>query len=209
MNSLETLLADTIGYLHLVVTPYSPGDKLQPVKIDNQLFSIIQGIYISPYVGSLFKDNSTFIDGILLDTTWKLINKYVTSIIMVYSLNVGISCGFAFGGAEDSDLYNQFIDKFQEKLNVNLKQYYCESDQGSALRSDCDSFDKPHLACLRHFKVGLKTKAHSSAICEIISCKTTAELETLLEYYSSKFDEITDRNDLKSLQRFAQSWLDI
>ena len=56
MNSLETLLANTIGYLHLVVTPYSPGDKLQAIKIDNRLFSIIKGIYISPYADSLFKD---------------------------------------------------------------------------------------------------------------------------------------------------------
>ena len=96
---------------------------------------------------------------------------------MCSSLNVGISCGFAFGGAEDSELYNQFITKFQEKLNINLKQYYCESDQGSILRSVCDSFDKPHLACLRHFKVGLKTKAHSNDICEIISCKKEPELK--------------------------------
>ena len=199
-NSFDTFISKVIGYLHLNITPYTAGDNLQTIEIENEVYSIINGIYISPYSESLFKENEELIDGIMLDTTWKVISKYVTSIMMVSSLNVGISCAFAFGGAEDSDLYRQFIDKFNSKLGINLKNYYCESDQGSALRSICDSFEKPHLACLRHFKVSLKTRPHSNAICEIITCRTELDLNRLFEYYSERFAEISDAKELKQLK---------
>lgn len=199
-NSFDNFISKVIGYIHFNVTPYAAGDKLQTIEIEGRLYSIINGIYISPYAESLFKENHDLIDGIMLDTTWKVISKYVTSIMMCSSLNVGISCAFAFSGAEDSDLYRQFIDKFNDKLGVNLKAYYCESDQGSALKSVCDSFEKTHLACLRHFKVSLKTKAHSIAICEIITCRTELDLERLFQYYSERFSEITNSSELKQLK---------
>ena len=134
-----------------------------------------------------------------MDTTWKTIHKYVTSLLMCSSYNVGVSTAFAFGGSEDKDLYNMFIDKFNSLLGIDLKQYIVESDQGSALRSVCDKFNQLHLACLRHFKVSLKTYKFSLQISNLISVRSQQELDNLMKIYETEFSQITDSNDMKRL----------
>lgn len=199
MSSLSAFLENTTGYLHLILVPYTEYDHLETIDIDRTKYSILGGIYISPITKSLFEDNEDMIDGLMMDTTWKVINKYVTSILMCSSYNVGVSTAFAFGCAEDKDLYNMFIDKFNSVLGINLRQYIVESDQGSALRAVCDKFDQIHLACLRHFKVALKTYKFSLQISYLISARSEVELRTLMKLYSEEFAKITDSNDKKRL----------
>ena len=57
INSREKFCEETIGYLHLNLTEYLPGDKLETIDIEDKTYSIINGIYISPYAQSVFKDN--------------------------------------------------------------------------------------------------------------------------------------------------------
>jgi hypothetical protein len=45
-------------------------------------------------------------DGLMLDTTWEIIRKDVTTIIMAVCRNVGFPLGFAFGAAETVQLYD-------------------------------------------------------------------------------------------------------
>ena len=35
-------------------------------------YNIFDGVYISPFTKSIFKDNTELIDGILMDTTWNI-----------------------------------------------------------------------------------------------------------------------------------------
>ena len=128
--------------MHLTLTQYSERDHFETIEIENQKYSILNGIYIAPTTKSVFTDNSEMIDGILMDTTWKVIHKYVTSILICASYNVVVSHAFAFGGSEDRDLYNMFIEKFKSIIGIDLTNYYVESDHGSALRSVCDKFLK-------------------------------------------------------------------
>lgn len=192
VNSLETFLHSTIGFLHITLMPYNDNNKFESVIIDGTKYSIINGIYIAPYSESLFLANQSDIDGILMDTTWKVISKYVTSILMAESHNVGIPVAFVFGKAEDKELYSIFIDKFNEILNVNLKNYYVESDQGSALKSVCDSFNKTHFACLRHYKVSLKSRIFSHELGILVSCRSQHEFEFLKKAYEERLREESD-----------------
>ena len=108
--------------------PYREKDDLPTINIDGNKYTIIDGIYISPLIESLFNEHEELIDGLLMDTTWKVINKYVTSILMVTIRNVGVPIAFTFGSAEDKKLYNTFIKQFQTLFNINLKRFIVESD---------------------------------------------------------------------------------
>ncbi len=199
INSLESFIRNINGYLHLQLVPYSENDKLETIQFGCNKYSVLGGIYVSPLAKSIFTDNRALIDGLMLDTTWRTINKYVTSILMCVSHNVGISVAFAFGGSEDKDLYNMFIDTFRTLYRIDIKGFNVESDQGSALRSVCDSFDGIHLACLRHFKVSLKTYKFSHQISNLISVRSQKELDTLMKLYSDEFALITDPLDKRKL----------
>ena len=201
INSLQSFIENTLGYIHLTLLPKFPGDHFQHITIDNIDYSIVNGIYISPYAKSILLDNPSKIDGILMDTTWRVINKYVTSILMVTSYNVGIPIAFAFGESEDKKLYSLFIKEFNERLNIDLKQYVVESDQGTALKAVCDTFQKIHLACLRHFLVSLGSHPFSYQIGKLISCRNDFELDTLIAHYNSCFKKIEDEKMLKDLRK--------
>jgi hypothetical protein len=63
----------------------------------------LRGRYVSPWAQSFLAKNS--VDGPMLNATWKVIRKYVTTTIMTVYRNVGIPLGFAFGAAETVELY--------------------------------------------------------------------------------------------------------
>ena len=146
-------------------------------------------------------DNPDLIDGLLMDTTWRIISKYATSILMATTYNVGLPIAFAFGESEDKKLYSLFINEFHEKLGIDLKQYAVESDQGTALKSVCDTFHEIHLACLRHFLVSLGNRTFSYHIGKLISCRNDFELNTLKMHCTSMFKRIKDEKEQKDLKK--------
>ena len=71
----------------------------------------------------------------LLDTTWKILPNYDTSILMGSSMNTGIPLSFAFGEGETKELYNLHFKHFKSLFNIDLERFNFESDQGVSLLS--------------------------------------------------------------------------
>ena len=200
VNSLESFMSSVDGYLHLNLIKNKYSRSFQNIVIDGVEYSILNGIYISPFTHSLFNENPELIDGILMDTTWRAISKYVTSILMCSSYNVGVPTAFAFSSAEDKELYSLLINHMRDDVGVDLTTYYVESDQGSALKAVCDEFKKTHFACLRHFKVSLKCKVFSFQLGKLLSCSSQIEFDSLRRLYSSALCFIDDHDTLKQIQ---------
>ena len=89
-DSFEALIKKISGYIHFNVYPWNDNDKLPMINIDKTSFTIISGVYVSPFAQNLIKNSFDIIDGLLFDTTWKVMPHFVTSILMVSSFNVGI-----------------------------------------------------------------------------------------------------------------------
>ena len=110
INSIESLAEHITGYLELDLEEATSKKKLQSIFItsknelnveETKKYYIKSGVYISPWVQSLLTDNDDLIQGYLLDTTWKIMSSYVTSIMMGSSYSVGIPLAFAFGRSEE------------------------------------------------------------------------------------------------------------
>ena len=70
-----------------------------------------------------------------MDTTWRVLPYYVTSILMASSMNGGLPLSFSFGFSENVEIYQNHFNAFQNLFHIDLKQYTFESDQGPALKS--------------------------------------------------------------------------
>jgi hypothetical protein len=121
--------ARILRYLHLDIGQWLRGDsEFKRLVRGEDEFSIL-----SPWAQSILQRNS--VDGLMLDMTWKITRKYVTTIIMAVYRNMGIPLGFAFGAAEIVDLHEQHFESFNHLFGMDLSHYILESDQGSALCS--------------------------------------------------------------------------
>jgi hypothetical protein len=147
-HSLHAFL-EIPGWLSLNLFLRQPADegKLEPYDYEGSRWSIDSGIWVHPLAPSILTENE--IDGIVLDTTFKVIRLYYTAILVAVYHNVGIPIAFTFGGGETEDLYNTFSVTFQELFGIDLKKYILESDQGSALKKIGKNYRR-HLFCLRH-----------------------------------------------------------
>ena len=190
----------TEGYLKLFVTKESYSSK-QHMVIDENEVSILSGIYISPFAKSIFEDNEEIADGLLMDTTWRVLPYYVTSILMISMCNVGIPVAFSFGNSETIDLYELFFSVMKEKIDVDLSSRVVESDKGVALAAVCSKHNCKHLGCLRHFLVSIGTKPYSQQIGELVSCKCQLDFDVLCDIYSKSFAEYIDTDEFADLQK--------
>jgi hypothetical protein len=108
------------------------------------------------------------VDGLVLDTTWKVIRKCVTTIIMAVDRNVKVPLGFTFGAAETVEFYEQHFGVFNGLFGIEASHYILRSDHGSALYSLCRSKAQVQLFCLRHFLLSLKQKESSGQIVNLV-----------------------------------------
>ena len=99
------------------------------------------------FAKSIFEDNEEIADGLLMDTTWSVLQYYVTSILMVSMCNDGIPVAFSFGNSETIDLYDTFFSVMKEKIGVDLSSHIVESDKGIALAAVCSKHNCKHLGC--------------------------------------------------------------
>ena len=152
----ETFMKNAHGYLLFRTSDIVDDDKFDIYENGDEKQSIIDGVYISSFASSILRENADIVDGLIMDTTWKVMKNYVTSILVASSFSVSIPLGFSFGAAETKDLYELLFIYFKSKLDIDLSQYIIESDQGSALRSVCEHYGNEHLACLRHLLVSLR-----------------------------------------------------
>ncbi|NLZ73129.1 MAG: hypothetical protein GX905_04840 [Bacteroidales bacterium] len=189
VNSLEILEKKINGFIKLDVQPVTTKKRLISINIENVNHYIKSGVYISPWAKSLLEDK-TITQGFLLDTTWKIMPYYVTSIIMISCYNIGIPIGFAFGHSEDKELYKNLLITIQEKTGIQFKHYPFESDQGSALKSICSELEITHLVCLRHLLVSLKYAEFVYEITMLLKSTSTFELSKAKEFVENRFKTI-------------------
>jgi len=188
------------GFLKLYVSAHLNGKKVH-ISVDEREFSIISGIYVSPYAEEIFKNNKNIIDGILMDTTWKLIPCYVTSILMLSICNVGIPVAFCFGDSENTELYDMFFKVFKENYYIDLSTFVIESDQGKALSAICSKYKCKHIGCLKHLITSLGLGPFSKQVSDLVSAKCDMDYETLRKMYSEKFSEYINTDSFKELEK--------
>jgi hypothetical protein len=114
------------GWLDLILVEPKDGDGLECITLDdNQISSILCGYWAHLRASSIMTHNK--IDGLVMDTTFKVIQLYDTTALVAVSYNMGIPVCVAFGYQELIELYNQFY-VFFDKFYVNLRTYILESD---------------------------------------------------------------------------------
>lgn len=87
----QKFFEDNEGYIKFLISEKKRTDEAKTIIKDDGEFSILSGIYISPFAKSIFSDlNCHLVDGLLMDTTWKAMPYYVTSILMASICNVGV-----------------------------------------------------------------------------------------------------------------------
>jgi hypothetical protein len=184
----DTLKQFISGHLRLYISLPSPDDEFELIHSQGESYSILHGWYIAPWARDILTKNS--IDGLLLDTTWRVMRDYVTVILMAVLYNVGIPIALAFGPGETTELYEQIYEAFQNRFGIDLGTFPLESDQGSALATLCRKHQQIHLLCLRHFLVSLKQRRFSLQVGNLVKCRSEMEFQTLKDVYQSEFSEI-------------------
>ena len=201
VTSLEALSKKITGCLHLDLQKVMVKKRLPQIEYtyngETNNYYIISGIYISPWAKSIVLENQEVVHGFLLDTTWKIMQHFVTSILMASSLNVGIPLAFAFGKSEDKVHYSKFLTYIQTQLDFNFKGRIIESDQGSALKAVAKEFEMINLACLRHLLVSLKYNEHTYLLSTLIRCTTQEEYDATMTYIIQQYESF-DWNNKKS-----------
>ena len=167
---------------------------------------IKRGIYISPFAESICSDdNKEIVHGLLLDTTWRTLPHFVTSIIMASICNVGIPLGFSFGPSESKESYKVFYDKFASVINVDLKKYIIESDRGSALKAIAKEINIEHLSCSAHLLRSLKNTEFSYQVGQLVTARCQTDLNILMDIYSTEFSTFINTNKMQYLNKILMS----
>ncbi|KAK8892033.1 hypothetical protein M9Y10_029255 [Tritrichomonas musculus] len=191
INTFEKFQTFSKVFLCLNIQKTKIKKRLTKIVLNGEEYTIISGIYILPDSESIISENN-IIDGMLLDTTWKILPNYDTSILMGSSMNTGIPLSFAFGEGETKELYNLHFKHFKSLFNIDLERFNFESDQGVSLLSIFKEKSINYFVCLRHLLVNLKFNEFSYAIKNIIFCCTEFELQRSIEFYSNIFSKVTD-----------------
>lgn len=192
-TTYEKFINNNEGYFKFIISETSSADKeCFSITRDDKDYSILSGVYISPFAKSMCIKNAEIFDGLLMDATWKTIDGYVTSILMASICNVGVPLGFAFGPAESKDLYEHFYKSFNDIIDVDLSNYVTESDGGSALSAITADKEQKQLTCHHHYLRSLKTNEFSHQVGALTSCQCSIDLENLLKEYSKEFARFTN-----------------
>jgi hypothetical protein len=140
---------------------------------------------VSPWTQSIVQLNT--INGLMLDTTWRVLRQHIASLLMAVYRNVVVPLGFAFGVAETVDLDDQHDGAFAQLFGIELQKYSLESDQGSASSALCRLKEQGQFFCMRHFLLSLKSKKFSLAVENLVKCRTEDEFMALRSMYEGEF----------------------
>lgn len=199
---LDELINSTEGYFFLELsTSNNTGKKLDVCKIESETYYILGGTYFSPYIYNLVQDSH--VNGIQLDTTWSILQQYVTSIPTIIISGVGIPIGFQFGLVEDIPIYINFFEKFEETFGFKINDYItiAQSDQGGPLISAVSDLGMDHIFCLRQVLVSLKTSKFSSQIGKLVSAVSEKDLNDLMSQYNEAWKDLNE-DDLGDLRKY-------
>ena len=182
------------GLLHLKLEQMKVHKRLQTYEVDNVEYYIHSGVFIFPKAYDLLQNYKDSINGFILDTTWKILPLYVTSILAACFANTSVPIGFAFGTGETKKLYKFLISTIEEKLQYSFKGVILESDQGGSLRSLSIEYSMLHLLCYRHFIANLKKAKYSYELIKLIGCRSLFDLQNTKGLFGAKFTEIIQKN---------------
>ena len=105
VNSFEKLKTKITGYFYFDIQKSKIKHHLARVNYKDEIYNIIDGIFISPYARSILTNKPERLNGLLLDTTFKVLPYFFTSILLVSIKNTGIPISFSFGSSENKTLY--------------------------------------------------------------------------------------------------------
>jgi hypothetical protein len=135
------------GYLKLHIQPFHRWDKLDTYDVPGGAgrSSIAGGCYIHRRAPSILRYHlRNNIKGLLLDTTWSVMQNYVTAILVGVAYNTAVPLSFAFGAVEAFELYEIFFNIFRSVYDIDLADFKVESDQGSGLKKYCETHQIVH-----------------------------------------------------------------
>lgn len=199
--TFEKLCKINEGYLLLNLADFNDTNKiLDKLNVEGKEYFITGGTYITPWASSLLRGGAA--SGTILDTTWNLLQRYVCSIPSLAIQNVGLPIGFTFSLVEDSAIYKDFFNIFQNAFGFPIQNFIsvAMSDQGSPLKSAIKDLGLEHIFCLRHLLVSLKKTPFSQQIGNLVSSTNEYDFNELCELYSKKWKEISDEKKLKQLK---------
>jgi hypothetical protein len=188
------------GLLGLNLAVRLSDERLEPYEYKKQTYSILSGYWVSPLAESILRENE--IDGLIMDTTFRVMRQYYTAILVAVRHNVGIPLAISFGPRESVELYNTFYEVFDHEFHINLAGYILESDQGSALKA-VGKHHPRHLFCLRHVLKSLHSKdcgRFASLVGNLISARSERELDLLYEIYTPDFAAVYREAGAEKLQ---------
>ena len=120
--------------------------------------------------------------------------------------NIGVPIGFTFSIVEDTFIFKDFFDTFQNSYRFKIKDYIkvIESDQGKPLRSFVKGEGFQHLICLRHLLSSLGKSQFSYKIGYLVSAVNQYDLEELKKTYSQSWKQIKNQKELDKLKRLLK-----
>lgn len=201
INCIEDLEKEGVnGFLKLKLQKKVTHKRLQTFSYKDEEYYIISGVFLLPLAKSIFEDNPDIeIHGFLLDTTWRILPMYVTSIITVCFLNTSLPIGFTFSNGETKENYNYLLSVIESEFSIDFQSKIIESDQGKALIGLCQDRSIFHLKCIRHLLAGLKHDPYSYEIGQLVQCSSEFDLNNCADFFALKFTEICskDPNNLR------------
>ena len=198
VNSFESFKKSNKGYLKLNIQNVVKKRRLAKIIYKEKEEYILNGIFVSNYAKSILTENK--ISGLMVDTTWKVMSHYVTSILMAIIGNTGIPLSFSFGLSENTELYDLHYEAFK-KLEINLADFTIESDKGPAIKSFCDEHAINQIYCLRHLLNSLKYKEFSYQVGLLVKCASVSDFEMCKSTLEEEFSEINDQTKLAALNK--------
>lgn len=203
INNLTKLTKYANGYIIFDIQRKTSNKKLPVIIYKDLQYYIIGGCYILPTTQSLFLEYKEIINGILMDTTWKVLPHFVTSIMMVSAKNIGLPIGFSFheGSSETRELYESLFITMKMTLDIDISIYPVESDLGPALNSLSIKYGLIQFYCLRHYLSNLKKNPFGYEISLLINCDSEKDLEKTKEVLVKKFKQIKDKKTQKLLNK--------
>jgi hypothetical protein len=187
-HSMELFL-QLPGFLGLELAEPEGRRDRDRYRHDGRDYTILSGFWVAPQAKSVIQRH--IIDGIILDTTFKVMNHYHTAILLAVSHNVGIPLAISFGPKESFELYNRLYTFFRTDLNIDLTPFFLESDQGPALKQ-VGTQHPLHLFCLHHVLGTLHRDGSRFAalVGNLISARSQKELNLLFATYIPDFTRV-------------------
>jgi hypothetical protein len=105
------------GRLVLYLAVPHPDDNRHQVNHNDFECSVLSGVWLSALAAAALVNNE--IDGLILDTKFKVILQCHTAILLAIIHNMRLPLGLSFGSQESIDLYDHFYMTFRGKLGID------------------------------------------------------------------------------------------